>query len=249
VGAVGDRASVEQFWALMREAMSQRTQGDQALALATYQRALALNPRHGDALYYAGSMQLALGDYAGAASTWRRLLAAEPNSSRALSQMGALFLCLDAGAPLRPDSAEAYFRRAHDVNKEETGPLLHLGESALVRGDPARARQLFETVLSTHAASAPAHFYAGYLALKRGDEATGAREFARAQALPVAAAVAGATNEGDTKSGAPMRSRSQHCDALRALTEERAHGDLPVAMRERYRRLDSLLTAARARPR
>ena len=242
-----DRASVVQFWALMREAMSQRIAGQHADALATYQRALALNPRHGDALYYAGSMQLALGAYADAADSWRRLIAADPSSARALSQMGALFLCLDPGAPLRPDSADAYFRRAHDINKEETGPLLHLGESALVRGDLAKARQLFETVLSTHAASAPAHFYVGYLALKSGDELSAAREFARAQALPVAAAVAGASNEGDTKGDAPMRARGQHCDALRALTEERAQGDTQRSMRERYRRLDSLLTAARAR--
>lgn len=168
--------------------------------------------------------------------------------------MGALFLCFDAGAPLRTDSADAYFGRAHDINKEETGPLLHLGESALVRGDLVKASQLFETVLSTHASSAPAHFYAGYLALKRGDEAAAAREFARAQALPVAAAVAGATNEGDTKGdAAPVRVPAQHCDALRVLTEERVNiggqPDARVAMRERYRRLDSLLARARARVR
>jgi tetratricopeptide (TPR) repeat protein len=249
VAAASDRASVERFWALMREATTQRIAGQRAAALATYQRALVLNPRHGDALYYAGSMQLALGAYADAAATWRRQIEADPSSARAQSQMGALFLCLDAGAPLRPDSAEVYFRRAHEINKEETGPLLHLGESALVRGDLAKARQSFEAVLSTHAASARAHFYAGYLALKRGDEAAAAREFARAQALPAAVAVAGATNEGDTKNGAPMRAQGQPCDALRALSEERATGDMPRAMRERYRRLDSLLTAARSRAR
>jgi tetratricopeptide (TPR) repeat protein len=247
-GAAADRAGVEQFWALMREATAQRVAGQPAAALATYQRALALNPRHADALYYAGNMQLALGAYADAAATWRRLLAEDPGSARTQSQVGALFLCLDPGAPLRPDSADAYLRRAHEINKEETGPLLHLGESALVRGDLPRARQLFETVLATHAGSAPAHFYVGYLAMKAGDEATAAREFARAQELPVAAAVADATNEGDTKSGAPMRAQRQHCDALRALSEEHASGD-PPAMREQYRRLDSLLAAGRARMR
>jgi Flp pilus assembly protein TadD len=137
-------------------------------------------------LYYAGNMQLALGAYADAAATWRRLLALDPGSARTQSQMGALFLCLDPGAPLHLDSADAYFRRAHDINKEETGPLLHLGESALVRGDLRRARQLFATVLATHAASAPAHFYVGYLAMNAGDAASAAREFARAQELPLA---------------------------------------------------------------
>lgn len=244
-----DRAGVERFWQLMREAMSQRTAQQPAAALATYQRALALNPRHGDALYYAGSMQLALGAYADAAATWRRLIALDPSSARAYSQMGALYLCLDPGAPLRPDSAEAYFRRAHEINREETGPVLQLGEAALVRGDLSTARRQFETVLSTHAASVPAHFYLGYIALKRGDEAGAAREFARAQVLPAAAAVAGATNEGDTQRGTPLRARLLHCDALRQLAEERTPGDARTAMLDRYRRLDSLLGIGRSRAR
>jgi tetratricopeptide (TPR) repeat protein len=231
----------------MREATTQRIAGQSAAALAIYKRALALNPNHADALYYAGNMQLALGSYADAASTWRRLLALDPGSARAQSQMGALFLCLDPGAPLRLDSADVYFHRAHDINKEETGPLLHLGESALVRGDLTRARQLFETVLTTHAASAPAHFYVGYVAMKAGDEQAALREFTRAQQLPVAAAVAGATNEGDTKAGLPMRAQWEHCDELRALSEVRADGEPQRAMRERYQRLDSLLAAGRAR--
>ncbi|MBI1808802.1 MAG: hypothetical protein HYR75_02795 [Gemmatimonadetes bacterium] len=115
------------------------------------------------------------------------------------------------------------------------------------RGDLAGAQRHFETVLATHAASAPAHFYLGYIARRRGDAAVAAREFAKAQALPVAAVVAGATNEGDTKGGVPARATGQRCDALRELTEERARGDLPRAMRERYGRLDSLLASARAR--
>lgn len=242
-----DRASMDQFWALMREAMSERVAGQSATALVTYKKALAMNPRHGDALYYAGNMQLALGQYADAAASWRKLIAVDPSSARALSQLGALYLCLDAGAPLRPDSAEAYFRRARDMNRETVGPLLHLGETALVRGDLAAAQKQFEMVLATHAASAPAHFYLGYIAQKRGDAATAAREFARAQSLPVAAAVAGATNEGDTKSGEAMRAKGQRCDALHELTVERETGDLAQAMRERYGRLDSLLSAARAR--
>ena len=246
-GIADDRASVERFWALMREATSQRVAGADAAALATYQKALALNPRHGDALYYAGGLQMALGAYGDAAASWRTLIAVDPSSARALSQMGALYLCLDAGAPLRPDSAEAYLRRAHEINKENLGPLLHLGETALVRGDLAAAQKQFETVLATDAASAPARFYLGYIAQKRGDDATAAREFARAQALPVAAAVAGASNEGDTKGGDAIRAKGRRCDALRELTEERASGDLARAMRERYGRLDSLLAVARAR--
>ena len=116
-----------------------------------------------------------------------------------------------------------------------------------MRGDRTRAQRLFQSVLATHAESAPAHFYNGYFALKAGDEVGAARAFARAQELPAAAVMAGGTSEGDTKSGAPLRARRPRCDALRALTEARAEGDAQQAMRDRYRRLDSLLVVARAR--
>ncbi len=248
-GAATDRESVAQFWTLMREAAAQRIAGDAKAALATYQRALALNPAHGDALYYAGSMHLELGSWTAAGATWRRLLAVDRASVRALSQMGALHLCLDAGAPLSLDSADAYYQRAHEVNKENTGPLVHLGESALIRGNTTRARQLFESVLATNAASAAAHFYTGYLALKAGDADGAARSHARARALPAAAVVAGATNEGDTKTGAPMRANRLRCDALRALAEGGADDGTPRSMRDEYRLLDGLIASARSRAR
>lgn len=245
VSAVSDRAGMDNFWAIMREATNWRVSGDYARALAAYERALARNPRHGDALYYAGGMQLELGKYADAAASWRLQLRNDPSSARAMSQLGGLFLCTGADGPLILDSADAYFTRAHEINKEETGPLLRLGESALVRGDLARARQYVRTVLATHATSAPAHFYNGYLALKQGDATSAEQEFEQSRALPIAAVVAGATNEGDTKTGAALRQTSQRCAALRRLSEERSKG----TMRDAYRRLDSLLTTARARVR
>ena len=247
--ARSDRAGVEAFWALMREATEQRVAQQPAAALTTYERALVLNPTHADALYYAGSMQLELGAWTAAAAAWHRMIAADPRSARAASQMGSLFLCLDPGAPFSPDSAERYFRRAHEINKENTGPLLSLGEAALLRGNQAEARKQFETVIATHATSAPAHFYLGYLAFKAGDASAASRAFARSQELPAAAVVAGATNEGDTKTGEPIRAHRPRCDALRALTAERATADLPRAMRERYQRLDSLVTVALRRTR
>ena len=243
--AVSDRAGVDKFWAIMREATTYRINGDYARALESYERALALNPRHGDALYYAGTMQLELGKYAEAAGSWRRQLASDPSSARAFSQLGALFLCTGGDGPLIPDSADAYFQRAHEINKEETGPLLRLGESALVRGDLARAKQYVQTVLSTHATSAPAHFYSGYFAFKAGNVAAAEQEFEKSRALPVAAVVAGATNEGDLRPSGALRQVSQRCAALRRLSEERTKSP----MRDAYRRLDSLLAVARRRVR
>ncbi len=244
-GVASDRASVEEFWKLMREASSLRVDGKYAEALGKYAAALALNPSHADALYYTGTLQLDLGGFAEAEAAWRRLLAADPRSPRGLSQMGALFLCLDPGAPLRPDSADKYLNAAHDVNRENTGPMVHLGESALLRGNRARAGELFRSVLATHRSSPQAHFYLGYLALKAGDDAGALREFEAARAAPPAAAVAGATNEGDTKTGSALRAAKRRCGQFESLTANLAKGDARALMRERYGRLDSLLAAAR----
>ncbi|MEA3246283.1 MAG: FG-GAP-like repeat-containing protein, partial [Gemmatimonadota bacterium] len=242
-----DRAAVQQFWALMRQATDLRVAGSYAEALPIYMKSLALNPTHGDALYYAGTLQLELGDFTAAEASWRRMLATDPHSARALSQMGALFLCLDRGAPLRPDSADKYLRAARDVNRENTGPLLHLGESALIRRDRVRALEMFRAVLATHQSSPQAHFYAGYIAFKAGDEAGALREFQLARAAPPAAAVAGATNEGDTRTGAALRATRLRCGELEALAAGLASGDAQSTMRERYGRLDALLAAARPR--
>jgi tetratricopeptide (TPR) repeat protein len=258
--AGADRERVQNFWVLYREATAQRIAGQTQLAATTYARALELNPDHEDVLYYFGSMRFALGDFAAAARSWRHLIAVNPLSARTQSQLGRLYLCLDADAPLQLDSAEAHLRRAHEINKEETGPLLHLGEAALVRGDTAAARRYFETVMATHATSVPAHFYSGYLAWRSGNSALAQQEFARAVAAmsarpPAAgmagvAGVAGVAGEGDTKRGAvPMRAEAGRCDQLRMLSEDLPAADPAREMADRYRRLDGLLTTGRRRVR
>ncbi len=246
-----DRASVQKFWTLYREATSQRIARQTRLASDTYARALELNPDHEDVLYYAGSMREELGDFQGAARAWRHLVAVNPGSARTHSQLGALYLCLDADAPLQPDSAEVHLRRAHELNKEENGPLVHLGVLALVRGDLAAARQHFATVLATHAASAPAHFYSGYVAWKEHNEALAREEFRRAVSAPTpVVAVPGVAVEGDTKRGGSVVAPPKaHCDQLRALAERPPEADRERDLGRRYRELDGLLSAARRRTR
>ena len=241
-----DHDRVRAFWTVYREATAQRIAGQTGPAAQTYARALELNPNHEDALYYAGSMRLELGDFDGAASTWRHLLDVNPSSARTHSQLGALFQCPDRGAPYQLDSAERHLRLAHELNKEETGPLLRLGEVALLRGDSSSARRHFAAVLATHPGNSAARFYVGYL--------TGKTDSARMreQSLVPAASVSptpvtGASAEGDTKRGAaPLRRDGSRCDQLRTLVER------SQTVRERdgvvvYRELDSLLKAARAR--
>jgi Flp pilus assembly protein TadD len=243
-----DRARIQSFWNLYREATAQRTAGRTQLASDTYARALELNPDHEDVLYYYGSMRLALGDFDGAARAWHHLVAVNASSARTHSQLGTLYLCPEPGAPFQLDSAERHLRRAHEINKEENGPVLRLGEVALMRGDLASARRYFATVLATHAGSALAHFYAGYIAWKNDDTAVALEDFRQATPASPAARPARVPGEGDTKRGTtPLATGESRCNQLRALAERPRGTDPERDMARRYRELDDVLSAMRRR--
>jgi tetratricopeptide (TPR) repeat protein len=248
--ATTDRAQIQSFWKLYREATAQRVAGRTQLASGGYARALEINPDHEDALYYFGSMQLDLGEFDGAARAWRHLLSVNASSARTHSRFGTLFLCLDPGAPFQLDSAEQHLRRAHELNKEENGPVLRLGEVALLRGDLASARRHIATVLGTHAESVPAHFYAGYIAWKQGNTARARAEFQQAVSAPESHAPGGVLGEGDTKQGsAPLSASGERCNQLRAISEHPRAADPERDMPNSYRELDRLLAAARTKTR
>ena len=240
------RARITAFWSRYRAATDLRIAGSLDSAAEEYARALELDPGHGDALYYLGGMRLALGDYGTAERAWRHLAEVDAASARAHSQLGALFLCLDDGAPFQLDSAEAHLTLAHQINMEETGPLLHLGEAAMIRGNAATAARHFQTVLGSHRGSGAALFYVGYLAWKRGDtvRARASYDAATAAAGPPPAPAGAVPGEGDTKGGAAMTVRPARCDQFHHLTDRL---DQPPAMEARYHQLDSLLRAARRR--
>lgn len=242
------RAQVQDFWKLYREATVLRTARMTQRASDTYARALELNPRHEDVLYYYGSMRLNLGDLAGAARAWRTLAAINPSSARAHSELGSLYLCLDAGAPLQLDSAERHFNLAHEINKEETGPLVRLGEVALLRGDLAAAKRHFDAVLVTHAGNSLARFYAGYVEWKNGNAALAQQQFSRAVAAAASTTPAApAPGEGDTKRGKAALVESQRCGELRKPGMQLRTADPKRDIMTRYRELNRVLTLGRAR--
>jgi tetratricopeptide (TPR) repeat protein len=244
---VVDRPRVQSFWSIYREATAARIAHNTQVAAESYARALVLNPNHEDALYYLGSMRLALGDFTGAARAWRILVSVNPSSARTQSQLGALYMCLDPGAPFQLDSAERHLRRAHEINKEETGPLLRLGEVALMRVDAEAARRFFETVLATDAANGPAHFYAGYIAWKSNNAMVARQEFRRA-APTAGASMAAVPGEGDTKRGStPLDSDEGRCGELRAPSRGIQPTDDEREMAKRYAALGRLLRSARER--
>jgi tetratricopeptide (TPR) repeat protein len=246
-----NQKQVQSFWNLYREATRLRVARMTQRASDAYARALEINPSHEDVLYYYGTTRLDLGDFAGAARAWTRLTALNPSSARAHSELGSLYLCLDAGAPFQLDSAQRHLEKAHEINGEEIGPLVRLGEVALLRGDLTTAKRHFDAVLATHSANSIARFYAGYVEWKNGNVQLAQQQFARA----VAAAGNSAPSvrppgEGDTKRGSATlvaEKQVQHCGELRSLTKQLRTADPTREMVPRYRELSSMLSSRRVR--
>ncbi len=207
------RQAVRDFWSLYRDATTARIEGRIAQARDGYRKALALDARHEDVLYYLGNMELELGDYGAAEIAWRRLLDLNAGSARAHSRLGDLYACPDSGAPWDLRRAETEYASAAALNREETGPLLRLGEVALLRGDLATAVRQFDAVNVTHPRSVEAHYLKGYVAWKRGEQAAAAAQLREAMALASAPQPAPqAPSEGDTKRGTtPLVVRATHC--------------------------------------
>ncbi|MBI4421528.1 MAG: VCBS repeat-containing protein [Gemmatimonadetes bacterium] len=221
----GARAGIREFWEIYRAATGHRAAGRIGAARDAYRRALELNPRHEDALYYLGNMALELGGYDEARSAWARLVQVNPRSARAHSRLGDLYGCMDPGAPRDFARAEAEFRRALQLNREETGSLLHLGEIALLRGDLADAISYLDTVMGSHSRSVEAHFLKGYVAWKRGQPERAAALFRTAVAL--------------------ARERPAVARTARCRIFDVDSASLSAPMNELYRQLDRRLAQSR----
>jgi hypothetical protein len=250
--SAGDRDRIRRFWETYRRATDHRVAGRSGEAEREYTQALALNPEHQDALYYLGSMHFDLGNLAAAERAWRRLVEIDPTNGRGHSQLGMLYSCVGAPASLQLASATVEFQRALSINREETGPLLHLGEIALLQGELARARSYFDSVIGSNYSSVEAHYYEGYLAWKTGASQRAAELLATAvrYARP-STPTGGVPGEGDTRAGqGPMVTIPTNCRPMRARMEDlRAldDDDVPRRVDHMYRELDDLLRDVRLR--
>jgi Flp pilus assembly protein TadD len=193
-----ERQRVLEFWELYNAASRVRTGGDCAEAARLYEKALALDPKHGDSLYYLGQCRRELDLPGPAREALERLVEINPASARGHLALGALLASPDPAEPMDLETAERHLRRAHEINGEETGPVVRLGEVALAAGRPEEARTWLEAALQTNAKSVEAALLAGYVAWEAagggdvGPFAGSVREAAR-----VEAPVKGVLSEGD----------------------------------------------------
>lgn len=192
------RQRVLEFWSRLNAATTARTQGDFAKAARLYEEALLLEPRHEDGLYYLGQCRRELAQPGPARAAFERLVEASPMSARGHLALGALLASPDPGEPMDLANAERHLRRAHEINGEETGPMVRLGEIALVAGRSAEARDWFEAALRTNPKSVEAAFLAGYLGWEEGQDTAFLLLRVRA-AAKVEAPVKGVLSEGDRR--------------------------------------------------
>jgi lipopolysaccharide biosynthesis regulator YciM len=83
---------------------------------------------------------------------------------------------MTAESPADLEAANKALERSLEINKEETGTNLVLGQIALMRDDNEVARQNFEWNTGTNPRSTGGFYLQGYLAWKRGDNA-GSKNF------------------------------------------------------------------------
>lgn len=167
--SAAEREGIQRFWRVFRQATAKRIGGDYAGALALFDSALTLQPEHLDALYYSGNAAFELGHFTEAERRWRLELKANAHSARAHAQIGMLYSAGLPEAPIDLVVAQRELEAAHSLNRAETGPLVRLGEIALLRGDRDAAAHWLAAASTTNARSVAAVYLRGYLAWTEGD--------------------------------------------------------------------------------
>lgn len=201
-----EKQRLVKFWETERAAMDVlKVEHDHGRAAALFREAIALNPAHEDSRYYLGLCLASQGDVDGALAVLAGLQELNPQSHRAWQQWG-VFRAIFARSGADLAAAEQALQRAHDLNPEETGALLVLGEVALLRGDRQLADERLAAATRTNPKAVGGFFLRGYLAWKRGDAPAAHRflELTRG-ALGPDWQPKGATSEGDVK-------RQQHLE-------------------------------------
>lgn len=243
-----DKARIQGFWEIYRQAREQRLAGQLGEAHKSYESALTLNPDHEDALYYLGNVSLLLGYPKQAQNAWKRLAKVNTKSTRAHFQLGDLYLNIEYPKLFNTEKAEAQYRLALEINKEESAPHLRLGHVALIRGDMQKAVEHFDDVIGSNFTSVEAYFLKGYVAWKEGHEedALTFLKSARKYSKPIKP-VQGVLGEGDTKPGGliqqlDLSEQGSMFFPYFANISETAESDIsPKTMADKYLRLNRFL--------
>lgn len=156
------------FDALYILAVVQATLGKSADALANYDRALALQPRHAEALSNRGNTLKALKRFDEALDSFDRALAVQPDYAAALSNRGAVLFEMG-----RYDEALATYDRSLAIRPDQVVALYNRGGTLQKLGRLEEAVASYDRALAINPALVEAHANRGNTlnALNRYDEA------------------------------------------------------------------------------
>jgi Flp pilus assembly protein TadD len=198
------------FWQLRKRASRLFGEGKWTEAADLFDQMIQLDPTHEDALYYRGNCQLELGNYNLARDSWERLLQVNPSSSRALVQIGILHTLAGANDNYDLEAATAAFQQAHRINREESRPLVLLGEAALALGNLDSAGKALTSAYRMNPRATSALYLSSYIEWKRGNQDRAGELLDMAyRSLEVAEPVQGVLGEGDTRSTLMAESRDR----------------------------------------
>ena len=165
-----ERERIVAFWEKQRAGMDAfKIDRDIPRAAGFFAEALELNPEHEDSRYYLANCLAVQGQIEEAMLHLEKLMEINPLSHRAYKQW-AIMQAMTAESPEDLEEANRALERSLEINKEETGSNLVLGQIALMRGDIDSALQNFEWNTGTNPRSTGGFYLQGYLAWKRGDK-------------------------------------------------------------------------------
>ncbi len=195
-----DKAATQQFWAKQHAAMdAMKRERDFAKAVSLFREALAINPNHEDSHYYLANCLVELGDIPSAVGELDALIRINPQNHRAYQRKGEL-LAASASSKSNLAAARRTLDAALQLNSEETGTLVLLGEVQLAEGNLQEADRDFAHVLQANARAANALYFRGYIAWKRHDDRQAAALLSQAHhALGPDWKPAGTVLEGDVR--------------------------------------------------
>jgi tetratricopeptide (TPR) repeat protein len=164
-----EREQIVAFWTKQRAAMdAMKIEGDVGGAIELFREALRIKPDHEDSRYYLANCLASRGDVAGAIAQLEKLERINPRSHRTLRQLGIL-RTMTATSPAELEPARELLERSLEINREETGSLLALGEVEVLRGDVAAAERYLSWACRTNPRAAGGFWLRAYLAWRQGD--------------------------------------------------------------------------------
>jgi tetratricopeptide (TPR) repeat protein len=195
------RDRLAEFWRVQRAAMDAlKIERDVHQAEALLRQALALDPAHEDSRYYLAHCLWAQGRGQEALAELEELRRRSPMSHRAHRQWAA-YRALSGGGDADLAAAARAAERALEINREETGALLLLGEIALLRGQAGKAAERLALACRTNPRAVGGFFLQGFIAWRDGDQLRAADLLRRARAARGEGWVPpGAVAEGDVLS-------------------------------------------------